>query len=92
MISEPLLIAVTSAPLLAIHLLAAVKFNFMSEQQFLEMFTNAVKSEKIRIIVNVSPQQAQAGSGQWNVTDTIVIVNNEQVAKFEGFCELCEPR
>lgn len=48
------------------------------------------KSGHIRIGVNIQPEYAEKGSGQWNITQSYAIINNEYIKLEEGNVEIID--
>lgn len=48
------------------------------------------KSGHIKIGVNIEPEHAQAGSGQWNITKAYAIVGKDYIQLDEGRVEIID--
>lgn len=56
------------------------------KQVIREMFLN----EEIKIRVSITPEYAESGDGQWNVTKTTVTIDGGLVYQSEGDVEIIE--
>ena len=64
----------------------------MKRSDFLQMFKECLEDGAIKIVVNINPQYAESGSGQWNITRTSVWVGDECIdIDYPGEVNMCDP-
>ena len=60
------------------------------ELEVAKILKKLLKEGYVKIGVNVVPEYAEKGSGQWNVTKTYAVIGDERIELEEGNVEIIE--